>query len=107
MAPFVGPDRETVLKKLRSFLPGRKVPMTLGLYAPQATIEEAEGKWRLLPLVMNHQAAREAGERALADGKNWMPEMEWRFLEKGAPLLEAESATELASLIEGIEWRWS
>jgi hypothetical protein len=107
MAPFLGPDRDTVLKRLRSLLPGRKVPITLGLYAPQAVVEEDGGRWRLCPLEMNREAARAAGERALADGGMWMPEMEWEFLEKGAPLLEADSAKELASLIEGIEGRWS
>jgi len=107
MAPFMGPDKQTDLKQLRSFLPKRHVPITLGRSAPQAVIENTGDVWVLVPLVVNREAANKAAHEANAAGRGWMPEMEFQFLERGEPLLEAQSAAELADLIEATDWTWS
>lgn len=86
MAPFMGPTKEALLEHLAGWRP--KLPITLGLYEPQAVVDRRRGRWVLVPLVMNHAKANTAGERALANGEPWMPEMTWQFLEEGPPLID-------------------
>jgi hypothetical protein len=108
MAPFLGPGRAAVIKMLRAWLPSRKLPITLGVNQPQAVIDrEPDGTWTLRPLVLDVAASNAAGEAALARGDGWMPEMTWRFLSPGAPLLRADSAAALADAIVGFrKWSW-
>lgn len=107
MAPFMGPDREHVLKLLRGMFPKRHAPITLGRHSPQAEIDVVDGRWVLTPLELDQDAATKAGEEAIAAGRNWMPEMEWQFLRRGAPIHDADSARELAALLEDASWSWS
>lgn len=107
MAPFLGPDRERVLALLRAPSPKHHVPITLGRYSPQAEIDVVDGRWVLVPLELDQDAANRAGEEAIAAGQHWMPEMQWQFLRRGAPLHDADSARELAALLESANWPWS
>lgn len=104
MAPFMGPTREAVLEALRAWRP--KVPITIGRYEPQVVIDRRDGSWVLLPLVMNHERAKAAGEEALARGGMWMPEMTWRFLEEGPPLVAHADKGDFIDAIAAMPWRW-
>lgn len=100
MAPFLGPSRKKVLKILSGFRPEKSLPITLGLYSPMAVILFESDTYQLVELVMDEKAARKEGERRLADGQDWMPEMTWQFLKRGRPLLKTAS---LKDFIEGLK----
>jgi hypothetical protein len=103
MAPFVGPTRDHLLAMLREARSPR-LPITLGRYAPQAVVDLVDGEWCLCPLEMDQAAADAAGRAAFAAGGSWMPEMTWRFLRPGAPLLRAPSRQALADLVADRPW---
>jgi len=103
MAPFVGPGKRAVLKRLRRLL-ARGFPLTLGMYAPQGVIQEENGRWVLRTLTVDRARADAAGKAAHAKGEPWMPEMEWRFMAPGEALAEAKSRAALADEIEKLAW---
>lgn len=106
MAPYIGPSREQVLRWLRSANPASRLPITLGVYAPQAIIDRDDKRWILCPLELDDEAARKAGEEARSNGEPWMPEMQWDFLEKSAPLVAAETIHDFVEALESLEWCW-
>ena len=59
--------------------------MTLGKYAPQATIERDGEVWMLRPLVLDKAASEAAYQEAMGPGGSgfWMPESEFQFLKPG------------------------
>jgi hypothetical protein len=91
-----------VIAELRKRRP--QLPITLGLYAPQATIKHEGGRWLLCPLVMDRDAAAVAGRAALAAGESWMPEMEWRFLREGEPTLACADKDDFIRELERMAW---
>lgn len=106
MAPYIGPSREQVLRWLRSANPDSRLPITLGVYSPQAIIDRDDDGWKLCPLVLDRDAATQAGEEARSNGENWMPEMQWEFLEKAKPLIAASTTLAFIEAVETMEWRW-
>ncbi|HZS38543.1 MAG TPA: hypothetical protein VFF06_17025 [Polyangia bacterium] len=105
MAPFIGPSRAALLRVLRGRGAERKLPLTLGHYAPQATVaREPDGRFTIRPLAIDRARADEAGRRALAAGEGWMPEQEWQFLAAGEPLVAAATLAELTAAVERMEW---
>jgi hypothetical protein len=103
MAPFLGPDKRAVLRKLRGGSTSG-FPLTLGVNQPQAVIQSEPGRWVLRTLVMDHAAADAAGRAALESGQSWMPEMAWRFLAPGPIVAEATTRATLADALERGEW---
>ncbi|MBS2027926.1 MAG: hypothetical protein JST54_08495 [Deltaproteobacteria bacterium] len=103
MAPFVGPGKQAVLKRLRALL-ARGFPLTLGEYQPQAVIQEESGRWVLRALEMDRARADAAGKAAIAKGEMWMPEMEFQFLAPGKVLAEGKTRSALADAIERLAW---
>ena len=107
MAPFMGPTREQVLKELRS---GKaRLPMTLGKYSPQATIERDGDVWMLRPLVLDKAASEAAYQKAMGPGGSgfWMPESEFQFLKPAAAIVEGSSLEAFVAALEKIKWQWS
>lgn len=107
MAPYIGPSREQVLRWLRSANPASRLPITLGVYSPQAIIDREDDSWTLCPLELDHDAATEAGQKARATGEPWMPEMKWEFLKKAAPLISEETIDDFIRALERLEWKWN
>lgn len=89
---------------------GKTLPITLGVYAPQAVIDrEPDGRVSLRPLVLDEAAAIAANRAAFAAGQGWMPENEFAFLAPGAPVLIAASPAALADAIAALparKWHW-
>ena len=106
MAPFQGPGREALLKILGGWFGVRKLPITLGQYSPQAVVERQGGQWCIVALRMNEQEAAAAGKAAIEAGETWIPEMEWRFLEKAETIVSAESRKAFIEEIRKIDWIW-
>ncbi|MBN2495986.1 MAG: hypothetical protein JXR96_15445 [Deltaproteobacteria bacterium] len=106
MAPIKGPSRQEVLKILRGWFAGRKLPLTLSHQgAPAGVIRIEDGKWCLHRLRMN-EARREADEerRQAAGDTYYVPEMTWRFLEPGELLAASESKKDFLSLVAQMDW---
>jgi hypothetical protein len=78
----------------------------LGVYSPQAIIDHDDDGWVLCPLKLDEEAARKAGEEARSNGEPWMPEMQWEFLQKSAPLVAAATIADFIDALESLEWRW-
>jgi hypothetical protein len=107
MAPFMGPTREWVLSELRG---GRaRLPMTLGKYAPQATIERDGDVWRLRPLVLDKAASEAAYREAMGPGGSgfWMPESEFQFLKPGVEIVREETLEAFVEALAKVKWVWS
>jgi len=102
MAPFIGPTREALLQLLDARSP--KLPITLGHMMPQAEVTLDGGVWRITALAIDDAAARRAGQKALASGGNWMPEMEWRYLRPARVLVEASSKEDFVAKIRAMKW---
>ncbi len=102
MAPFVGPTREALLGLLDARRP--QLPITLGLYEPQAVVDCRDGRWLLMPLVMDHDAARRAGDEAMAAGQPWFPEMRWRFLAPGEPVIDEPDKAAFAARVRAMDY---
>lgn len=78
-----------------------RLPLTLAPNgAPEAIVDRVGDAWVVRALEKNREAAEAAYQQAKANGGNWWPEMEWRFLEPGEVLLSAGGAAELADAIE-------
>jgi hypothetical protein len=105
MAPFIGPDRDALLRLLAA--PNPTLPITLGHMTPQATVTHEGGVWRIVALAMDHEAAGQAGRAALASGNNWMPEHEWRFLGPDRVLVEAATKDAFVAAIRKMKWTFS
>lgn len=105
MAPFIGPDREALVKLLDAWRP--KLPITLGHMMPQATVTHDDGVWRITALAIDDEAARRAGTEALAAGRMWMPEMEWQFLRPTRVLVESTSKDDFIAAIRKMKWTFS
>ena len=101
---FVGPSRKDVLARLRGRKPHKYIPMTLGHGEPRAVIAREErpedARWLLRALVINEAKADAEGERRLARGEPWMPEMRWQYAEPTEVLLYATTAAGLADALE-------
>lgn len=102
MAPFIGPSRAQLVEELQKGRP--RLPITLGLYAPQATVEKVDGTWRIVALEPDHEAERRAGEEAIARGDDWMPEHTWQFLRPGRVLVEAKSKADFVEAVKRMKW---
>lgn len=85
MEPFIGPGKATVLKQLRRH-DGSDLEITLGMYQPQFIVRIQGARWQLLPLFLDQKLEAEA--RKTDRGDYYMPEMTWRSLRPGAPLIE-------------------
>lgn len=97
----MGPNKQDVLRILRGRKPERQLPLSLGQYEVQASIQKHDdGSWQLVAMRVNEARANEEGRRRLAAGQPWMPEMRGQFLEPAGVLLRADSAKALAELIE-------
>ena len=105
MAPFIGPDRDALLRLLALSSP--TLPITLGHMQPQATVTHEGGVWRITALTIDQEAAGRAGREALAAGRNWMPENEWQFLRPDRVLVEAASKDEFVAAIRKMKWKLS
>jgi hypothetical protein len=108
MAPFIGPGRAEVLRKLRLPFGGRLyLPMTLGQHEPAAVIaRERDGRYRVRLLVVDRTRVAAAEQEERSRSGTWVPEMTWRGLVPGEPIAEASSARGLAAALERLEWRW-
>lgn len=106
MAPFMGPTREAVLAELRG---AARLPMTLGKYSPQATIDREGELWRLRPLVVDKEACDRAYGEAMGPGGSgyWMPESEFRFLKPGEAIVQESTREAFVAALEKVEWTWS
>jgi hypothetical protein len=104
MAPMMGPSRKQLIALLQK--PKPQLPITLGEYSPQATVENAGGRWRIVELEEDREASRRAGEQALARGHNWMPENTWAFLRPGKVVVDVASKEELIAKVEKMKWSW-
>lgn len=107
MAPFVGPTRNDVLAKLRGKHPHKHLPITLGHGQPVAVIDRhdapEDARWLLCTLAVDDERAQAEGERRLAAGEPWMPEMRWQFAEPADVVLQATTAAGLAEAIESAD----
>lgn len=107
MAPFAGPTRDAVIAKLRGKRPHKHLPITLGDGQPLAVIDRADtpddARWVLRTLVIDNDQATAEGERRLAAGEPWMPEMRWQFARPADVVLEATTAAGLADAIEAAD----
>ena len=88
MAPFIGPKKEKVLRILRSPDYEPRLPMWIGMMSPKAMMRLHEGRFQLVPLVLDEEAAAAEGDRRIARGEAWLPEMTWAFLRPGAPAID-------------------
>jgi hypothetical protein len=102
MAPFGGPSKKEVMQQLRRHRAG-PVEITLGRMQPQFIIQCADTECALRPLVLDEEKANEAGGRALAEGRSWMPEMTWRYLSPGAPIIQDRTSESFIAKLEA--WR--
>ena len=104
MAPFAGPTRDDVIAKLRSKRPHKHLPITLGDGQPLAVIDREDtpddARWLLRLLSVDDDQATAEGERRLAAGEPWLPEMRWQFALPADVVLEATTAAGLADAIE-------
>ncbi len=105
MAPFIGPSRKRLIEMLRAG-DGESRSITLGMNEPQATVGRENGVWRLRPLVMNHEAAGQAGQEAIARGEAWMHEHTFAFLEPGEAIAESEEVEAFIAMLEKLSWKW-
>jgi hypothetical protein len=105
MAPFIGPTKAELIALLQKRKP--ELPITLGLYSPQATVENAGGRWRIVALEEDVEASRRAGEEALKTTGHWMPEHTWQFLRPGRLIVDAPSREELIEAVRNLDWPWS
>jgi|GEM_PF-2441219 len=107
MAMFEGPTRDDVVAKLRSKRPHKHLPITLGDGQPLAIIDREDkpddARWLLRTLSVDDDRARAEGERRLAAGEAWMPEMRWQFAEPADVVLQATTAAGLADAIEAAD----
>ena len=101
MAPFQGPSRKQVLALLAD---KPLLPITLGRGAPQATINCADGIWRLRPLLLDKEKCDAFGREQLAQGHSFMPEHTWQFLYGGAPLIESARLDEFITRLRKLPW---
>jgi hypothetical protein len=103
MAPFIGPNKNEVLRTLRRHGKG-VLEITIGRYTPQFVIRCSGETYELLPLELNGPEADKAGRRWAAEGY-FMPEMTWQFLEPGAPVFrETERGAFIAKLESWPQW---
>jgi hypothetical protein len=102
MAPFVGPTRIELIEQLWKWRP--RLPITIGRHRPQAIVDRRAGRWLLVPLEIDRERAVRAGEEALASGGMWVPEMEWRFLTEGLPLVDEADKASFLERIRTIEY---
>jgi len=105
VAPFIGPDRDELLRLLSAARP--TLPITLGHYQPMASVTCDDGVWRITTLTIDDDQARRAGAAAIAAGQNWMPEMEWQFLRPHRVLVEAKSKDDFLVKIRAMKWKFS
>jgi hypothetical protein len=89
---------------LRGWFPKRHLPIQLGQYEVNAIIRCEDGRWELVAMAINEDEARAEGERRLAAGEPWMPEMRGRFNEPGQVLLSADTAEALAAELERADY---
>lgn len=108
MAPFMGPTREAVLRALAEESRLR-LPITLGKYEPQATIDREGDEWVLRPLVLDKAAHDRAYEAAMGPGGSgfWMPESKLAYLVPGEPIVRAATRDAFVAALKRITWRWS
>ncbi|HEY2748168.1 MAG TPA: hypothetical protein VGL86_26270 [Polyangia bacterium] len=102
----MGPTREAVLKELRATA---RVPITLGKYEPQATIDRDGDDWVLLALVIDQAAHDRAYAEAMGPGGSgyWMPESRFAFLVRGEAIVRAATKEAFVAALEKITWSWS
>ena len=101
----MGPGKKAVLERLRAATP-RGFPLTLGLYAPKAVIQEEGGRWVLRALVVDKARADAAYKAAMATTGYWMPEHEFEFLVPGDVLVEGATRAALADVLEKQAWSY-
>src|SRR5262249_48947486 len=106
MAPFQGPSREQLIAMLRARGAERKLPITLGRYAPQAVVEKQGGKWRLRELALDDAASNAYGAKQLEGGQNFMPENTWQFLAPDKVLLEHADLESFCRGLQELTWNF-
>jgi len=107
MAPFRGPTRSELLALLRLSDAAARLPVTLGLNAPQASVVCDERGFAIRALELDRTRASAAAREALAQGKPWMPENEFAFLAPGKVLLSSPTKEFFIALVEKMRWTFS
>jgi hypothetical protein len=100
MQPFFGPDREETLQLLRRDDAAERLPITLGDGMPSYVIDTLDGRWVLIPLLLDDDAAREVQEAAAVDSGLWS----WDFLQRAEPIYATPSKAEFIRWLE--MWSW-
>lgn len=101
MAPIAPLGRDRVIRLVEE----GKLPIWFGSPHPTMAVVEQDGVLRVRQLVIDQAEAKAIGEREIAAGRPWMPEM---YYDLGQPTgviyAEARTKEELVAKIREIDW---
>jgi hypothetical protein len=104
MAPFVGPGKKEVMKKLNRSKKGPLEVISLGRGSPQFVIRFADNHYELSPLESNPKIEEQIIQKGKSE-KYLVPEMLWESLSPGAPIIrETDLRTFLLKLDSWPGW---
>ena len=104
-APFVGPSRADVLRRLRARSVTKELPMVLGHGEPQAIIRLERGSWVVRQLESDATELREIESRQIREGY-YVPEHRFGSLVPGKVLLQHPDLRSFISGLEAMEWAY-
>lgn len=104
MAPFVGPGKKEVMKKLNHHKNGPLEVISLGRGSPQFVIRFADNHYELSPLESNPKIEERITRKGQSEGY-LVPEMLWGSLSPGTPIIrETDLRTFLLKLDSWPGW---